>query len=210
MYAGGDYDLAGFAVGAVERGAVLDGSTVSEGDVLLGLGSSGVHSNGFSLVRRVVAASGFSYADPAPFANATLGEALLTPTRLYVKPVRAAIRGSGVKAVAHITGGGLVENIPRVLPKGLAAELDAESWPLLPVFGWLAESARLSQEELARTFNCGIGMVLAVAPDAADEATRLLADAGETVHRIGRIVRGDGTILRNVGRAWPDFSKARS
>jgi phosphoribosylformylglycinamidine cyclo-ligase len=203
MYAKPDYDLAGFSVGAAERGRLLDGSTVREGDVVLGLASSGVHSNGFSLVRRAVEAAGLLYADPAPFApGTTLGDALLTPTRLYVRSCLAAIREGGIKALAHITGGGLVENIPRVLPSGLAAELDAASWTLPPVFRWLAETARLPAPELARTFNCGIGMVAVVAPERADGLSRTLASHGETVRTIGRIVRGEGTILRHT-ESWP-------
>ena len=204
MYAAGDYDLAGFAVGAVERGAVIDGSTVSEGDVVLGLASSGLHSNGFSLVRRVVADARLDYAAPAPFApGESLGAALLAPTRLYVRSCRAAIAAGGVKALAHITGGGLIENIPRVLPKGLAAELDARAWPLPPVFRWLAERGRIAPPDLARTFNCGIGMIAVAAPDAAQRVSEAFAAAGEGVTRIGRIVRGTGTILLGTETAWP-------
>ncbi|HLY58908.1 MAG TPA: phosphoribosylformylglycinamidine cyclo-ligase, partial [Stellaceae bacterium] len=144
MYAGGDYDLAGFAVGAVERGQALTGADVAEGDVVLGLASSGLHSNGFSLVRKVVRDAGLAYGDRAPFAReSSLGEALLTPTRLYVRSCLAALRAGGLRALAHITGGGLVENIPRVLPDGLAARLDAASWTLPPVFRWLADTARI-------------------------------------------------------------------
>ena len=161
MYAGKDYDLAGFAVGAAERGQILTGADVAAGDVILGLASSGVHSNGYSLVRRIVEKAGLSYADEAPFAPGTsLGEALLTPTRIYVKPVLAAVRAGMVKALAHITGGGLTDNIPRVLPEGLGVALDATAWPLLPVFRWMARSAEISDDDLARTFNCGIGMVV--------------------------------------------------
>jgi len=208
MYAAGDYDLAGFAVGAVERGAALDGSTLREGDIVLGLASSGLHSNGFSLVRRVVERAGIDYAAPAPFAPATsLAEALLIPTRLYVKACRAAIKAGGVNAYAHITGGGLLDNIPRVLPDTLAAELDARSWELPPVFRWLAETARIARPEMARTFNCGIGMVAIVAPEAAVRATETLAAAGERVMRIGRIVKrpagNEGAILLHAESAWP-------
>jgi phosphoribosylformylglycinamidine cyclo-ligase len=208
MYAKGDYDLAGFAVGAVERDDVVDGRSVAEGDVVLGLASSGVHSNGFSLVRRIVETSGLGYGDPAPFADSqSVGEALLTPTRLYVKSVLGAIRAGGVKAAAHITGGGLLENIPRVFSADFAAELDAKSWELPAVFRWLATEGGLPAAELARTFNCGIGMVLVVAPEAAASVATMLAEAGETVHTIGRIVRrppgSPGTILRNTEAAWP-------
>jgi phosphoribosylformylglycinamidine cyclo-ligase len=208
MYAKGDYDLAGFAVGAVERGQALDGSTVAVGDIVLGLESSGLHSNGFSLVRRVVETAGLSYAAPAPFAPGTsLGDALLTPTRLYVRGCRAALAAGGVKAFAHITGGGLIENIPRVLPDSMAAELDARLWPLPPLFRWLAETAHIARDEMARTFNCGIGMVAVVAPAAVEHVTAALAGTGERVHPIGRIVSraGDapGTRLLNTESQWP-------
>ena len=207
MYAAGDYDLAGFAVGAVERGQALDGSTIVPGDIVLGLESSGLHSNGFSLVRRTVENSGLGYDAPAPFApGQTLGEALLTPTRLYVRGCRAALAAGGVKAFAHITGGGLLENIPRVLPAGCAAELDARAWTLPPVFRWLAESARIPRPELARTFNCGIGMVAVVDPAAVERVSAALQREGERVRRIGRIVprAGDapGTQVQHWD-AWP-------
>jgi phosphoribosylformylglycinamidine cyclo-ligase len=208
LYATGDYDLAGFAVGAVERGQALDGHAIAEGDVVLGLASSGLHSNGFSLVRRIVEKAGLDYAQPAPFApEMSLAEALLAPTRLYVRACRAAVKAGGVKAFAHITGGGLVENIPRVLPDALAAELDARLWPLPPVFRWLAETAPVAAPEMARTFNCGIGMIAVAAPDAAAQVSAALADAGESVLRIGRIMRRPanqgGTILLNAESAWP-------
>jgi phosphoribosylformylglycinamidine cyclo-ligase len=207
MYAAGDYDLAGFAVGAVERGQALDGSAVAIGDVVLGLESSGLHSNGFSLVRRVVDASGLRYDAPAPFApGARLGDALLTPTRLYVRGCRAALAVGGVKAFAHITGGGLIENIPRVLPDDMAAELDAKLWPLPPVFRWLAETARITPDEMARTFNCGVGMVAVVAPAAVERVAAALTGAGERTHRIGCIVARDGdapgTRLLNTESQW--------
>ncbi|MGB8842938.1 MAG: phosphoribosylformylglycinamidine cyclo-ligase [Aliidongia sp.] len=208
MYADGDYDLAGFAVGAVERDRVLTGATVAEGDVVLGLASSGLHSNGFSLVRHVVGLNGLDYADPAPFANdQSLGEALLVPTRLYVRSCLAAIRAGGVKALAHITGGGLLENIPRVLPDGLAAELDATAWPLPPVFQWLQQHGNIASAELARTFNCGIGMIAVTSPDEAEATIRILEAGGETVRRIGRIIRRGaelpGCIVTNLGAQWP-------
>ena len=207
MYAAGDYDLAGFAVGAVERDAVLTGADVVAGDVILGLASSGLHSNGFSLVRRIVEQAGLDYAAAAPFApELSLGEALLVPTRLYVKSCLAALRLGGVKAFAHITGGGLIENIPRVLPKTLAAELDAACWTLPPVFRWLASTAGLDHHEMARTFNCGIGMVVVTAADVAERIANRLGEAGETVFRVGRIVeRGDGagSRIRNMAAQWP-------
>ncbi|HVJ35292.1 MAG TPA: phosphoribosylformylglycinamidine cyclo-ligase [Terriglobia bacterium] len=189
MYAGGDYDLAGFAVGAVERGQAITGDTVAAGDVILGLASSGVHSNGYSLVRKVVERSGLGYAAEAPFAKGQkLGAALLTPTRIYVKSCLAAIRETGaVKALAHITGGGLLENIPRVLPAGLQAEIDGGAWTLPPVFQWLARTAGINAHEMSRTFNCGIGMILVVAADRAAEVEKVLQGQNETVHRIGKI-----------------------
>jgi phosphoribosylformylglycinamidine cyclo-ligase len=208
MYADGDYDLAGFAVGAVERDGVLTGATVAEGDLVLGLASSGLHSNGFSLVRHVVGLNGLDYAGPAPFANdQSLGEALLVPTRLYVRSCLAAIRDGGVKALAHITGGGLLENIPRVLPDGLAAELDATAWPLPPVFQWLQQHGNIASAELARTFNCGIGMIAVTSPEEVDATTRILEAGGENVRRIGRIIRRGadlpGCIVTNLGAQWP-------
>jgi len=207
MYQSGDYDLAGFAVGAVERGQALDGSQVAEGDIVFGLASSGLHSNGFSLVRRVVERGGFDYGKPAPFApGKTLAEVLLVPTRLYVKACRAAIK-AGAHAFAHITGGGLIDNIPRVLPDQLAAALDATRWELPPVFRWLAEAAKIERSEMARTFNCGIGMVAIVAPKDAAAARVAMEKAGERVIEIGRIVQrpagNDGTSLTGTERAWP-------
>jgi len=194
MYGKGDYDLAGFSVGAVERGQVLTGDKVAEGDVILGLASSGLHSNGFSLVRKVVETQGLDWRAPAPFdPDRELGVALLEPTRIYVKSCLAAIRAGGVHALAHITGGGLLENIPRVLPDGLAARLDASGWREPPVFGWLAQAGGIARHEMYRTFNCGVGMAVIVAPEAADALTAIFADYGETVSRIGRIeARGDG------------------
>ncbi|MFC7703244.1 phosphoribosylformylglycinamidine cyclo-ligase [Plastorhodobacter daqingensis] len=195
MYHGGDFDLAGFAVGALERGADLPAG-VADGDVLLGLASDGVHSNGYSLVRKIVERSGLGWDAPAPFAEGALGAALLAPTRLYVKPVLAAIRAGGVHALAHITGGGLTENLPRVLPEDLGAEIDLGAWPLPPVFRWLAGTAAMAEAELLKTFNAGIGMVLVVAEEQAAAAEALLAEAGETVHRIGRIAPGQGVRYR--------------
>jgi len=191
MYAPGDYDLAGFCVGAAERANVLTGRTIAAGDTVLGLASSGVHSNGFSLVRRIVEKSGLAWTDAAPFApGKTLGEALITPTRIYVKPCLAAIAAGGVKGFAHITGGGMTENVPRVLPKGLHAVIDARRFPVPPVFGWLAEAGGVAPAEMLRTFNCGIGMVVVVKPAAVDAVTAALTAAGETVHAIGAIETG--------------------
>ena len=195
MYHKGDFDLAGFAVGAMERGQDLPAG-VQAGDVLLGLASNGVHSNGYSFVRRVVEMSGLTWDAPAPFADGSLGAALLAPTRLYVRQALAAIRAGGVHGLAHITGGGLTENPPRVLPEGLACAIDLDAWTLPPVFRWLAETAGMAESELLKTFNCGIGMMLVVAPDRAEAIAALLRDAGETVVALGEVVEGQGVIYR--------------
>jgi phosphoribosylformylglycinamidine cyclo-ligase len=165
---------------------------VREGDVILGLASNGVHSNGYSFVRKVVELSGLGWDAPSPFSEGTLGQALLTPTRLYVKQALAAIRAGGVHGLAHITGGGLTENPPRVLPEGLACQIDLGAWTLPPVFRWLATTANMAEAELLKTFNCGIGMILVVDEAEADALTALLTIEGETVTRIGRIVEGQG------------------
>lgn len=191
MYHGGDFDLAGFAVGAMERGRDLPRG-VQAGDVLLGLASDGVHSNGYSFVRKVVELSGLGWADACPFAPGSLGEVLLTPTRLYVKPALAAVRAGGVHALAHITGGGLTENLPRVLPEGLGATIDLSAWDLPPVFRWLATTAGMAESELLKTFNCGIGLIAVVAPDRAADIAALLTEAGETVTRLGSVTAGQG------------------
>ena len=195
MYHKDDFDLAGFAVGAMERGNDLP-SGVGAGDVILGLASDGVHSNGYSFVRKVVELSGLGWDAPAPFADATLGAALLTPTRLYVKQALAAVRAGGVHALAHITGGGLTENPPRVIPEGLACQIDLSAWTLPPVFRWLAETAHMSEPELLKTFNCGIGMILIVAADRAEALGALLSAQGETVTHLGQIVVGEGVIYK--------------
>ncbi|MFZ1815742.1 MAG: phosphoribosylformylglycinamidine cyclo-ligase [Rhizobiaceae bacterium] len=199
MYRDGDYDLAGFAVGAAERGTLLPTQDMAEGDELLGLASSGVHSNGFSLVRKIVALSGLAFDAPAPFDPArALGVALLAPTRIYVKSMLKAIRETGaIKGMAHITGGGFTENIPRVLPGNLAAQIDSGSFNVPPVFGWLAATGNISESEMLRTFNCGIGMVV-VARSGHGEAVRAaLEAAGETVFSIGTLVarRDKGVIF---------------
>ena len=195
MYHKGDFDLAGFAVGAMERGTDLP-QGVGKGDVVLGLASSGVHSNGYSFVRKVVELSGLGWDAPSPFGGGTLGQALLTPTRLYVKQALAAVRAGGVHGLAHITGGGLTENPPRVLPDGLACEIDLGAWTLPPVFRWLASTANMAEAELLKTFNCGIGMMLVVAEDRADDLTALLMAKGESVIRLGTITEGQGVIYR--------------
>lgn len=191
MYHKGDFDLAGFAVGAMERGADLP-SGVQAGDVLLGLGSSGVHSNGYSFVRKVVELSGLGWDAASPFSEGSLGAALLAPTRLYVRQTLAAVRAGGVHALAHITGGGLTENLPRVLPEGLGAAIDLSAWTLPPVFRWLAGTARMEEAELLKTFNCGIGMICVVAADRAGALKALLEEEGETVAVIGTVTEGQG------------------
>ncbi|MEP4035867.1 phosphoribosylformylglycinamidine cyclo-ligase [Pseudophaeobacter sp.] len=191
MYPEGDFDLAGFAVGAMERGTALPAGVV-EGDVLLGLASDGVHSNGYSLVRKIVELSGLGWDADSPFSEGTLGEALLTPTRLYVKQSLAAVRAGGVHALAHITGGGLTENLPRVLPEDLGADIDLNAWELPGVFKWMAEVGGIAEAEMLKTFNCGIGMILSVSADRADELVEILQDEGETVSRLGTVTAGAG------------------
>ncbi|MFK7752424.1 MAG: phosphoribosylformylglycinamidine cyclo-ligase [Sedimentitalea sp.] len=191
MYPPGDFDLAGFAVGAMERGQDLP-RDVAPGDVVLGLASDGVHSNGYSLVRRIVAETGLGWDDAAPFGDGTLGQALLRPTRLFVKPALAAVRDGGVHALGHITGGGITENLPRVLPDTCGADIDLNAWSLPPVFDWLARSGGVSEAEMLKTFNCGIGMALVVAPDRADAIALLLQGAGETVATLGIVREGGG------------------
>ncbi|MEM9584002.1 MAG: phosphoribosylformylglycinamidine cyclo-ligase [Pseudomonadota bacterium] len=186
MYSDGDFDLAGFAVGAMERGTALP-SGVQEGDVLLGLASDGVHSNGYSLVRRVVEHSGLAWDADAPFTDGLLGRALLAPTRLYVTQALSAVRAGGVHALAHITGGGLTENIPRVLPEGMGVEIDLNSWTLPGVFGWLAQEGGIAEAEMLKTFNAGIGMVLVVDAARADALSAQLKELGETVHMLGQV-----------------------
>jgi phosphoribosylformylglycinamidine cyclo-ligase len=189
IYQPGEYDLAGFAVGAAERGTLLPRADIAQGDIVLGLASSGVHSNGYSLVRKVVEKSGIALGAPAPFDQTmTLGEALLTPTRIYVKSLLAAIRETrGVKALAHITGGGFPDNIPRVLPDTLAIQIDLAQVPVLPVFRWMAQVGQIAEAEMLRTFNCGIGMIVVVAPAEADAITAVLSRHGEKVAALGTV-----------------------
>lgn len=190
MYRDGDYDLAGFAVGAAERGSLLPHKDIAEGDIILGLSSSGIHSNGFSLVRKIVEHSGLSWNDPAPFHTALpLGRALLTPTRIYVRSILSAIKATqSIKALAHITGGGFPENIPRVLPKNLSAEINLNSVTVPSVFKWLANTGNIEMHEMLRTFNCGIGMIVVVAPQNVDAVKKALEDGGETVSEIGQLI----------------------
>ena len=202
MYSGEDYDLAGFSVGAAERTNLLP-KDVSPGDALLGLASAGVHSNGFSLVRRIVATTNAGWATPAPFAAGSLAEALMAPTRIYVKSVLALHRAGLLKAAAHITGGGLPGNVPRVLPKGTRAVIDAAKWKLPPVFAWLARTGGVEAEEMLRVFNCGLGMVLVVSDPVA--ARGILEAEGEAVFEIGHIEASDGEpdVRIDLPAGWP-------
>ena len=204
MYADGDYDLAGFCVGAVERGGALTGAGIAPGDVILGLASSGVHSNGFSLVRRIAADQGWKLDRPARFdPDVLLGDALLEPTRIYVRSLLPEVRAGRIKGLAHITGGGLLENIPRVLPDSTHAFVDADSWELPRLFAWLQAGGSIEPEELARTFNCGIGMAAVVATEQAEAVTTHLEAAGERVFTIGRIDEGPrGCTVRGSDETW--------
>ncbi len=205
MYSNDDYDLAGFCVGAVERGGELTGKDVAEGDVVLGLGSSGVHSNGFSLVRRILEISGLTYGSAAPFEdNVTMGEVLLRPTKIYVKSCLGAIKTGGIHAFAHITGGGLLENIPRILPDHLGVDLIAGSWPVPPIFKWLSDAGGVDAIEMTRTFNCGVGMVVIVDAEQVEVLTRYFNDAGEVVSRMGTVTkRGDQSVnIEGLEGAW--------
>ncbi len=207
MYSGEDYDLAGFCVGAVERGQELTGDAVSEGDVVLGLASNGVHSNGFSLVRKILELTGNGFLDDAPFSSGeSFGQVLLTPTRIYVAGCLAAIRSGGVHAFAHITGGGLTENIPRVLPESLGVRIDPTNWQPPAVFGWLANAGGVPAEEMVRTFNCGIGMVAIVSAGHAEAVSGVLAEHGETVYTIGHVVPrargGEAVIIDGIDSLW--------
>ena len=207
----GDYDLAGFVVGAVERTRVLPRlDRMHAGDLVLGLASSGVHSNGYSLVRKVVQASGLTYSSACPFSTTahgsmSLGEALLTPTRIYVEALMPLIKAGLVKSMAHITGGGFTDNIPRALPDHLGVELDATSWPLLPVFQWLKKVGNIENKELARTFNCGIGMILVVEARDLDQIKKMVK---EPIYELGHVVERnsmvtkDPVFIKNMDVAW--------
>jgi phosphoribosylformylglycinamidine cyclo-ligase len=204
MYAAGDYDLAGFCVGAVERGELVDGSRVADGDVIVGIASSGVHSNGFSLVRRIIAENKWDLAAEAPFLpGISLGETLLEPTRIYVRPLLPLIRDGLIHGLAHITGGGLLENIPRVLPKNCRAEIDTALWELPPLFALLQEGGAIAAGEMARTFNCGIGMVAIASASDADALISRLGNAGEKARVIGRISAGTrGCTVNGAAGTW--------
>jgi len=198
----GDYDLAGFAVGAVERSLILPRTDISTGDIVLGLSSSGVHSNGFSLVRKIVSVSGLKYSSPCPWdSSITLGAALLEPTKIYVNTLLPAIRKGLLKGLSHITGGGFLENIPRVLPSGTGCYIDTRAWELPPVFKWLMKEGGVQPLEMARTFNNGIGMILIVSPDKVDEVIQTIQASGEQVYRVGEVVAGEGVEMRNLD-AW--------
>jgi len=196
MYEGEDYDLAGFCVGVVEKSGIIDGSSVRIGDALVGIGSSGPHSNGYSLIRKIIDHSG--QALDSEFSDSTLGETLLAPTRIYVKPVLNIIKQFQVNALAHITGGGLLENIPRVLPRNTRAVIDSDSWQRPAIFDWLQEQGNVEAREMYRTFNCGIGMVMAVSAEQADSIVDMLHQHGETAMVIGRIEAGDDDADRVV------------
>jgi phosphoribosylformylglycinamidine cyclo-ligase len=202
LYANNDYDLAGFAVGAAERGRLLPKGELKPGDVVFGLPSSGVHSNGFSLVRRIVERTGLAWDAPAPFASGkTLAQALLTPTRIYVKGLLAALKATdGVLALAHITGGGFPDNIPRVLPDSVAVRLDLDAIDPPPVFGWLAKEGGVVEKEMLRTFNCGIGMIVVAQASKADEVEAALHSAGEKPVRVGEIIVRDGEAVVTTGK----------
>jgi phosphoribosylformylglycinamidine cyclo-ligase len=190
MYPDGEYDLAGFCVGIVEKSKSLDGSKVKVGDKLLGIASSGPHSNGYSLIRKILAVSGAPL--NSPFEGKTLGETLLEPTRIYVKPLLALLEKIDVHALAHITGGGITENLPRVLLDGIHAKVDLSAWQLPPVFKWLQEQGRIAEADMLTTFNCGIGMIVCVAPEDEQAASDILAALGETVYPIGKLIGGEG------------------
>lgn len=200
MYARGHYDLAGFAVGAVERKNILPNGNIKAGDVIIGIASSGVHSNGFSLVRHVMKGAGLEYSSPAPFApGKTLGEALIVPTRIYVKSCLALCRTGIAKAFAHITGGGFIENIPRVLPDNLAASVNYGSWEFLPVFKWLMQQGNIEITEMLRTFNCGVGMIAVVSEEESAKALQILKENGENATIIGKIIERSGDAVESSG-----------
>lgn len=204
MYADGDYDLAGFCVGAAERGSLIDGSAIAPGDIIIGLASSGVHSNGFSLVRKLATDKGWKLNRPALFDHETLLiDALLEPTRIYVASLMPILRDGAIKGLAHITGGGLLENIPRILPDGMHAHVDADSWALPRLMAFLQAEGQIEPVEMARTFNCGIGMAVIVAADQADQVLAALQETGETAYQIGTVKAGDkGCTVASAAASW--------
>lgn len=198
MYGEGEYDIAGFTVGIVDKKKIIDGSTIAPGDVILGFASSGVHSNGFSLVRKLLLQDkGYSLQDEVAELGGKLGDTLLVPTKIYVKPILAMLERVTIKGMAHITGGGFLENIPRVLPEGVNAQIEYGSWPILPIFKLLQESGNVSNNDMFRTFNMGIGMVLVVSADQADEAIRLAEANGEKAYRLGTVTPGEQIVTFN-------------
>ena len=207
MYSDNDYDLAGFCVGAVERSRIIDGTTVCAGDIVLGLASSGIHSNGFSLVRKLIEVSKVDYNDHCSFENGkTFGEALLCPTKIYVKSCLAALKADCIKGLSHITGGGFVENIPRILPPGVKVDVDASLWKLPPVFEWLRTAGNITPIEMAKTFNCGIGMAVIVPADKAEQAKKIFEKNGEVTYYIGTVSSKAGdepsTTVNGCAGSW--------
>lgn len=201
MYILGDYDLAGFAVGAVERNLILPRPNIAEGDIVLGVASTGLHSNGFSLVRKIIAVAGISYDSPCPWKPDTeLGRVLLTPTQIYIQQVLPVAKRGLLKGMSHITGGGFIENIPRVLPKNLGCYIDAAAWELPPVFKFLMKNGKVDALEMARTFNCGVGMVLIVDPSHVDDVLEGLKGGPSAVYKIGEVTTKSGVEMRNVLR----------
>jgi phosphoribosylformylglycinamidine cyclo-ligase len=205
MYADGHYDLAGFAVGAVERENILPKNDIAEGDIILGIASSGIHSNGYSLVRHIIDNNNLSYDMPAPFnPDKTLGEELLTPTKIYIKSCLVAVKTNKVKALAHITGGGFTENIPRVLPSDMAVNIYCSAWQVPSIFKWLAKTGDVKATEMLKTFNCGIGMILVTTPQHADEIKTILENAGEKVYKVGFVSKreNDAVLYSNLHDNW--------
>ncbi|QNR20099.1 phosphoribosylformylglycinamidine cyclo-ligase [Exiguobacterium sp. Helios] len=198
MYADGEYDIAGFAVGAVEKQKLITGEHVQPGDVILGLASSGVHSNGFSLVRKIVAESGLRYEDELMMFGSTIGNTLLMPTRIYVEAVKAALETEKIQAMVHITGGGFYENVPRVLPEGCGATFDPKKWPTLPVFDWLEQAGNVPRHDMYNVFNMGIGYMMIVKPEDVDAVTARLARENETVYTIGTVTGEPGVRIHGV------------
>lgn len=200
MYPDGEYDLAGFAVGAVEKASIIDGKSITKGDVVLGLASSGAHSNGYSLLRKVLARTNSKPEDE--FDGQILGDVVMAPTRIYVKPLLAALArfGGAIKGLAHITGGGLLDNVPRILQPGLQAHIESSSWRMPALFEWLRQEGEIDRQEMYRVFNCGIGMVLVVAADSASAVSQMLSDAGETVYTLGEVQRCDAGASQTVVR----------
>lgn len=199
FYGKGDYDVAGFSVGIVDQKDLITGETIAPGDVILGLPSTGVHSNGYSLVRRIISDNGLSLDKVYEGLDKPLGEVLLTPTRLYPKPILPVIHGTTVKGLVHITGGGFYDNIPRVLPKGTRAVLDAEKWPLLPIFPFLMKQGGVDPHEMYRTYNCGLGMLLILSRENAEKAKEILASMDEPVYEVGEITEGNQDVVVTGG-----------